>query len=607
MFKLMVMRPLLMSALIVAIGAAALAQGRPKKKLVQYGFDVQFPAYVAEHIREMERRPFDGIMMRTDRDGFSHVFYNRELNEAETKAYFEALSRIRWEKFTDNFFFIYCRSNMDWFSEEDWAPDGWVLRNVRLCARAAKVGRCVGVAFDPESFWGRRPWHYAIQPHANEKSFAEFEKIVRKRGAQFMEALQEEYPDLVLLTLYMLERSGFAEARKESDPVKRRAIMQKTFEDECLWPAFVNGMMDGVKGKTVMVAGNEDAYYYDSPEKYTRSVQIMKEGVKNYFDSASWPKYQRHVQAGQAVWIGFWCNLLPMRLPCSNMTPEERAKVIEHNIYYALKTSDRYVWMWSELMNWWTGRRVPPYLEDAIRSAKRKVADGEPLGYDVEQIIERSGKQLWKDRAEFKPKTATIRRPAGAAPVIDGKLGDAAWKSATPLGPFVAYVESPVYDLSAETKARVLYDGENLYVAFDCKEPDMKTTRESFARREDFDDMSVILAPEGDRKAWRSFCVASNGKRKDAHPGGEKANWKPDYKSAVLLGADGWSVEMAIPWKALGWAAPKPGEKVAANVAHMRFRWGELEYSTWSKFRGVRGRPSHRRVEPELLGTWVFE
>ena len=422
-----------------------------------------------------------------------------------------------------------------------------------------------------------------------------------------MEALQEEYPDLVFLTSYMVERAGFAEARNEPDPVKRREIMQKTFEDECLWPAFVNGMMDGVKGKTIIVDGNEDAYYYDSPEKYTNGVQILKEGVKNYFDSASWPKYQQHVQAGHAVWLGYWCNLLPMRLLSSAMTADEHAKVIEHHIYYALKTSDQYVWTWSELMNWWEGRRVPPYLEDAIRSAKRKIAAGEPLGFDIGPIIERSGKQLWEDRADFEPKTTTIPRLTGAAPVIDGKLNDAAWKTATTLGPFVAYVESPVYDLSAETNAQVLYDSNNLYVAFQCKEPDMQTTRESFARREDFDDMSVILAPEGERGAWRSFVVASNEERKDAHPDGEEAGWKPDYQSAVQLEENAWSVEMAIPWKALDRAAPKPGEKLAANVAHMRFRWGEWEYSTWSKFRGVESRPSHRRVEPELLGTWVFQ
>ena len=579
----------------------------PGKKLIQYGFDVQYPAYVAEHIRDMENKPFDGIMMRTDPDGFSHAFYNKDLKADETRDYLDAMRRIEWKKFTDNFFMMYSRSTMDWFSEEDWGPDGWVLRNVRLCAQAAKVGGCVGVGFDAESFWGLRPWWYAKQPRADEKSFAQFETIVRKRGAQFMGALQEEYPDLVVLTLYLLSMPAYAQARDEPDAARRAETMLKTFEDEALWPAFVNGMMDGVKGKTIIVDGNEHAYYYDATEKYAHSAELMREGVKPFFDDVSWPKYRQHAQVGQAVWLGYWSNLLPMRLPSSAMTPEECASMVEHNVYHALKTSDQYVWMWSELMHWWEDRRVPPYLEDAICSAARKIADDEPLGFEIDPIVQRAAAQLRKDRADYEPQTASIPRLAGRAPAIDGRLGDAAWSNATGLGPFVAYVESPVYDLSATTMAQAVYDNDNLYVAFACGEPDMQTTRESFARQEDYDDMSVILAPDADRGAWRSFVVASNGKRKDGHPNGLKAGWQPDYRSAVQLGDSAWSVEMAIPWKALGRAAPRPGETLAANVAHMRFRWGEWEYSTWSKFRGVESRPSHRRVEPERLGLWRFE
>ena len=38
---------------------AALAQPATKK-LIEYGWDVPAPSYVADHIREMEQRPFDG-------------------------------------------------------------------------------------------------------------------------------------------------------------------------------------------------------------------------------------------------------------------------------------------------------------------------------------------------------------------------------------------------------------------------------------------------------------------------------------------------------------------------------------------------------------------
>ena len=605
MFKLMVARTLLMGTLVAAIGASAFAQGAPKKKLIQYGWDIKLPAYVAENIREMEKKPFDGIMTRTDGNGFSHVFYNKELDAKQTADYLEAMKSIQWEKFTDNFFCMYSRSNMDWFSDEDWAPDGWILRNVRLCAKAAKVGRCVGVCFDPEWFWGRSPWTYKEQPRANEKSFAEFEQVVRKRGAQWMEALQEEYPDLVVHTFFLVsDPRMFKEARKEADPVKRSQLTEP--EHYALWAAFINGMLDAVKGKTIITDGNEWAYYINTEEAFDAQVEMMHEGVRLMFDPAVWPKYKKHVQAANAIYVDYICNLLPHRLHTSNLPYEQRARHAEFNVYHALNTSDQYVWLYSEYMDWWQDVRVPPYLADAIRSAKRKLANGEPLGFTIVDDIRVSNQQMWADRGAFEPETASIPRLAGPAPAIDGRLDDEAWKNAAELGPFVAYVEAPEYDLSAKTNACVAYDDSNLYVAFRCQEPDMKATREGLT--DNFDDVSVILAPDENRTDWRVFGAAADGNRKDAHPDGGKASWKPDYQSAVQLGDAEWTVEMAIPWKALGRSAPKAGEKLAANTAHMRFRPRIEEYSTWSKFRGRRdSRPSWIRVEPELLGTWVFE
>jgi len=52
-----------------------------------------------------------------DRNGFSHAFYNKTLNGAETAAYLKTMASIKWEKFTDNFFCIYCQSNMDLFTD----------------------------------------------------------------------------------------------------------------------------------------------------------------------------------------------------------------------------------------------------------------------------------------------------------------------------------------------------------------------------------------------------------------------------------------------------------------------------------------------------------
>jgi hypothetical protein len=54
-----------------------------------------------------------------------------------------------------------------------------------------------------------------------------------------------------------------------------------------------------------------------------------------------------------------------------------------------MKNADRYVWSYSEKMNWWTGENLPPGAEDALRSARRKFAKGESLGFELTAILPR--------------------------------------------------------------------------------------------------------------------------------------------------------------------------------------------------------------------------
>ncbi len=55
-------------------------------------------------------------------------------------------------------------------------------------------------------------------------------------------------------------------------------------------------------------------------------------------------------------------------------------------------------------------------------------------------------------------------------PVIDGKLDDACWSQANVVTDFTDYrIEQPAKE---QTLVRVLYDDENIYIAFECVEPD---------------------------------------------------------------------------------------------------------------------------------------
>jgi hypothetical protein len=55
-------------------------------------------------------------------------------------------------------------------------------------------------------------------------------------------------------------------------------------------------------------------------------------------------------------------------------------------------------------------------------------------------------------------------------PVIDGKLDEPCWSKANVATDFTDYrLEEPARE---QTLVRILYDDENIYIAFECLEPD---------------------------------------------------------------------------------------------------------------------------------------
>jgi hypothetical protein len=47
---------------------------------------------------------------------------------------------------------------------------------------------------------------------------------------------------------------------------------------------------------------------------------------------------------------------------------------------------NEYLWCYSERMNWWKNE-TPPGLEQAIVNARRKIADHQPLGFEIDPLI----------------------------------------------------------------------------------------------------------------------------------------------------------------------------------------------------------------------------
>ncbi|MBP7053948.1 MAG: hypothetical protein KBE65_23290 [Phycisphaerae bacterium] len=375
---------LLLVALSLLLPEGLIAQPRPAKKIVEYGWDVPYPDFVRDNIREMEKRPFEGLIFRTR--GFDHAFDVQSWEQKDLQPQLETLAQIQWRKFTDNFLTLYAanKGKMDWFNDDQWKV---ITENMKLFSLAVHSGRCVGVCFDPEPY-GDDPWVYPGQ--YKERAFDEVSAQVYRRGRQFIVALQEHMPELKILSFFELGLYGGIV--DEPDPKVREERLLKSWMP--LLVAFYMGMLEGASPDVVFIDGNESAYYYESPNDYYRAYHLIRQRVQALVSETLRPKYNAQVQAGMALYIDQALGKRTVATTSHHLSPEQQLGFFEHNVYYALTTSDEYVWCYSERMNWWLppekagpNGALPPGVQEALLSARQKYDAGKPLGFDIADMI----------------------------------------------------------------------------------------------------------------------------------------------------------------------------------------------------------------------------
>jgi hypothetical protein len=155
---------------------------------------------------------------------------------------------------------------------------------------------------------------------------------------------------------------------------------------------------------------------------------------------------------------------------------------------------------------------------------------------------------------------------------IDGVLAEPSWDAAEKAGPFVRSLDGK--PASAATEARLLWDSENLYVAFLCE--DANVSGAFFADDEKLYTSNVVeifLNPSRDSSHYDEIEVAPTNALFDASfSGGPRKGmdlaWSSRARHAVHVDGTlnqpsdidrGWTVELAIPFAALtGMPKPRP-------------------------------------------------
>ena len=148
------------------------------------------------------------------------------------------------------------------------------------------------------------------------------------------------------------------------------------------------------------------------------------------------------------------------------------------------------------------------------------------------------------------------------APVIDGKLDDEVWKHAVVLKDFYQVQPGDNTPPSKPTEVLLGLDSRFLYVAFHCyDEPDK--VRATIAKRDDIfndDYVGILFDTFHDKRKAYEFDFNPLGIQADGiWTDGQNEDFSPDIvmESKGVVTNDGWTVEVAIPFKSLRYVAGK--------------------------------------------------
>jgi hypothetical protein len=175
--------------------------------------------------------------------------------------------------------------------------------------------------------------------------------------------------------------------------------------------------------------------------------------------------------------------------------------------------------------------------------------------------------------------SVTVMRTEGVI-TLDGRLEEPVWQTAARIT-LVQQSPHPGEPSPFETEVRVILAGDRIYFGFHCKDPEPAKIAVHTMRRDDpmtgDDNVSIVLDTYGDNRTGYFFQINAAGARTDgliSSPDGPSYDWDGIWDARTARLADGWSAEIEIPARTLGFSRGR--ESWGLNVERFVPRGGRV-------------------------------
>ena len=209
---------------------------------------------------------------------------------------------------------------------------------------------------------------------------------------------------------------------------------------------------------------------------------------------------------------------------------------------------------------------------------------------------------------------------------VDGRLEEQDWLQGNTVNDFFRQEPRQGGEIRYETQVKFLFDDKNLYIGAWCKDSvGIKGIRVQDLRRDfswgENDIFGVALDPQNLKQYAQAFQTTPYGNQRDLqnfNGNNFDTGWNTLWKVRTQRNEDGYTVEMAIPFKTLRYDLPEDGKSIEWGVTLVRFSRRDIEVSTFpaipqsftpyrmtyaAKLTGIEAPPpsANVRIEPYAL------